>query len=92
MAIVLSPNVGTPNVDYPLPNGTQGVIYGQLVVASGGVTPYTFLVIGSLPPGLLAMQTADDTLTIAGTPNTPGTYSFDVQATDSVLATGHQQY
>ena len=91
--VVLTPNAGTPNIDYPLPNGTLGVAYSQDIVATGGTAPYTFLVTGALPTGLVANQTAPDTLSITGTPTVEGgPVAFDVQATDNGGFVGHQQY
>jgi hypothetical protein len=51
------------------------------VVAIGGIPPYTFtLLSGALPPGLAF--TPDGFLT--GIPTLPGTYTFNVQAVDSI--------
>ena len=62
-----------------LPNGTDGVIYSNTVVADGDA-PITFsLLSGSLPNGL-ALSTAGE---IDGIPTLPGVYSFTVRATNS---------
>jgi Putative Ig domain len=54
------------------------------VQANGGKPPYTYaLVSGStMPPGL-SFQNSGGVGLIQGTPTTPGTYSFTVQASDS---------
>ncbi|MFN7973831.1 MAG: Ig domain-containing protein [Acidobacteriota bacterium] len=75
-----------------LPNGTVGVPYSQTVTASGGVAPYTFVVTGALPPGLVATQIAPDQLQISGTPTTAGTFNFDVTATDANGCAGTTSY
>ena len=52
-----------------LADGTTGVAYSETVTANGGVAPYTYGVVGSLPPGL-ALDTSSGE--IAGTPTTTG--------------------
>jgi hypothetical protein len=69
-AIAVNPN--------PLPNGTVGVAYSQTLTASGGSGPYTFVVNGSLPNGL--MQSGN---TISGTPTSAAAASFSITATDN---------
>jgi Ice-binding-like/Putative Ig domain len=62
----------------PPTSGTVGVAFSQPIVASGGTAPYTYTVVGTLPPGL--------TLTggvLSGTPTTAGTYPFSIRATDA---------
>ncbi len=69
-----------------LPAGTQSVGYSASLSATGGTTPYTWSVVGSLPPGL--------TLTgaqINGVPQQPGNYSFSVTATDASQRTSPSQ-
>ncbi|MEA2024772.1 MAG: putative Ig domain-containing protein [Actinomycetota bacterium] len=64
-----------------LPDGAVGVAYNAALTATGGVTPYTWIVTtGTLPEGL----TLDPGGTITGTPTTHESVSFTVQATDSV--------
>lgn len=70
-----------------LPNGTVGIPYSTLLLASGGVMPYTWAMIaGSLPAGLVLNSTTGE---ISGTPTTAGISTFTVQVTDahSVTAT-----
>jgi len=65
------------------PSGTAevGVAYSSALVASGGVSPYSFSITqGSLPPGLTLNSS---TGAITGTPTTAGTYNFTAQVTDS---------
>ncbi|MDR0213064.1 MAG: IPT/TIG domain-containing protein [Comamonas sp.] len=68
------------------PAATVGVPYTTdlLKSASGGTAPYTYTVVGTLPPGL----TLDPGGTLHGTPTTVNTYSFQVKATDNLTAGG----
>ncbi len=60
--------------------GTVGTAYSSNVTVSGGTAPYTFVVNGSLPPGLTLNSTSG---AITGTPTTAGPFSFSVTVTDS---------
>jgi Putative Ig domain len=62
------------------PNGSNGVGYSQTVVTTGGVSPIQYsLGSGSLPAGL-SINTSG---TILGTPNSHGTSTFTINATDN---------
>jgi hypothetical protein len=63
-----------------LPSGTTGSSYSNLVQASGGTTPYTWSIGGSLPAGL-SMSTS--TGLISGTPTATGTFKFTATVTDA---------
>ena len=70
----------TINTASPLPSGTSGTAYSQLLSASGGTPPYSWGVIsGSLPPGLNLSSGG----AISGTPSATGTANFTVQVSDS---------
>ena len=73
-----------------LPNGTVNVSYNQAINTSGGTLPLFFsLTTASFPPGLAITQPAPGSNTggLAGTPTTPGTYTFSETVADS----GHPQ-
>jgi hypothetical protein len=68
-----------------LPNGTMGVAYSQTMAATGGMTPYTWIITtGTLPAGL----TLSSSGVISGTPTTAGgPTSVTCRVTDSASAT-----
>ena len=59
--------------------GHYGSPYSHLFTASGGLAPYLFATAGPVPGGLTL--SADGQL--SGTPTAPGSFTFDVQATDA---------
>lgn len=62
----------------PLPNGVVGVAYSATIAATGGVSPYSCSITGSLPAGLSLTG-----CTVSGNPTTAGTSSITVHVTDS---------
>ncbi len=67
-----------------LAEGVPGVAYKQLLIVTGGKSPYTWSVsAGSLPPGLSLTNDG----VISGTPTTTGTFNFTTQVTDSQTPT-----
>ena len=67
-----------------LPSGTVGTGYSSTLAATGGTLPYSWMISsGSLPAGL----TLSSTGVITGTPNSPGTSGFTIQATDATTPT-----
>ncbi|MDR2327040.1 MAG: putative Ig domain-containing protein [Acidovorax sp.] len=72
-----------------LPTATLGTAYSQGLAASEGMAPYTYTIIsGALPAGL-SLSSAGS---LSGTPMVSGSFSFTLQATDSVGATGARAY
>ena len=62
------------------PNGSPGVPYAHVYNGQGGTGgPYTFALVGQLPPGLGFNPGG----TIAGTPTTTGLYQFAIAVTDN---------
>ena len=76
--------VSGPTLTCPAVNSfTQGVaVNSPAIMVSGGVQPYTFSVVGTLPSGLTFSSASG---AIAGTPTATG--SFSVQVTDANGAT-----
>ncbi|RYG19976.1 MAG: hypothetical protein EON96_01925, partial [Caulobacteraceae bacterium] len=88
-------NIASPtqSLTSSLPGGTQGTAYSQTLTASGGASPYTFSVLGTLPPGLSLgavsnPDSASSTVPLSGTPTTGGLYNFTIRATDSSTGAG----
>ncbi|MGA9772499.1 MAG: C25 family cysteine peptidase [Blastocatellia bacterium] len=72
-----------------LPVGLIGAAYDQPITATGGATPYTFVVTsGTVPAGL----TLNSNGTWSGAPTTANNYNFTVQATDSNGCAASQTY
>ena len=70
-----------------LPNGTVGAAYSQALAASGGTGSYVWTVsAGSLAPGLTLNSGA-----IAGTPTSPGAFTFTIQVQDGSGASATKQ-
>ncbi|HEX7706032.1 MAG TPA: IPTL-CTERM sorting domain-containing protein [Thermoanaerobaculia bacterium] len=63
-----------------LPALQVGAPYSQLLIASGGTSPYVFLLTGGVLPAGLTLSS--DGL-ISGTPTTEGSFTFTVTATDA---------
>ncbi|MES2736436.1 MAG: SdrD B-like domain-containing protein [Verrucomicrobiota bacterium] len=65
-----------------LPTGTANVAYSQMLTATGGTAPYTWVLAGGTLPAGVTLA-ADGTL--AGTPaaGSSGSYTFTVRITDS---------
>ncbi|MEI3856159.1 MULTISPECIES: beta strand repeat-containing protein [unclassified Ensifer] len=74
---VSAPTIVLPNVS--LATGTVGTAYSETLTASGGTSPYTFSVSGTLPAGLILSSGG----VLSGTPTVAGSYSFQIVATDS---------
>jgi len=63
-----------------LPFGTKGVFYSAQFAATGGTTPYSWVVTsGTLPPGL----TLNPNGVLSGAPTLSGTFNFGVTVRDA---------
>jgi hypothetical protein len=65
-----------------LPAVPPGTPYNEVITASGGVAPYTFVLSGMLPPGL-TFTPGTPTATISGIPTMVGCFPFTVTVTDA---------
>jgi hypothetical protein len=80
-SVTVSPANNLTLAPATLPSGTVGTAYSQTITASGGTSPYTFTkTSGTVPAGL----TLSSGGVLSGTPTTATSYSFTVQATDSI--------
>jgi hypothetical protein len=73
--------------------GEVNAPYEQPVTVSDGTSPYTFSISnGSLPDGLSLTTTSGTSTALTGTPGESGTFTFDLNATDSnsMVATQHE--
>ena len=61
--------------------GTVGNAFNQAIPATGGLAPYTFAALSSLPPGL-SLNTSTGAIT--GTPTNSGNYTGSYRVTDSL--------
>ena len=91
--VTVLPNSGTPTVAYALAVGTADASYNAALAATfsatGGTPDYCFEVVaGALPAGMEVSPLG----ILWGTPHTAGSYTFTVQATDSLGQTGTQVY
>ncbi|MBN5050407.1 autotransporter domain-containing protein [Stenotrophomonas maltophilia] len=83
VSITVSPPtlVATPAT---LAAATAGTAYTPTLSTSGGAAPYSYQVIGTLPPGLALSSTG----VFSGAPTAANTYSFSVRVTDSSTGDG----
>jgi large repetitive protein len=81
-SLLVMPPVLTVTIGATLPSATVAVSYSQKIptVATGGTSPYRWSIAGSLPPGL---DFSADTLTLTGSPQTAGTFTFTLQVSDA---------
>ena len=77
-----------------LPNGTVKTAYSAVIKASGGCTPYKWVIAsGSLPAGVTAKVSSTTTsLNLTGTPTTAATYSFAAKVTGCAGSVSQKSY
>ncbi len=87
LSIIINPAVAI--IISTLPTGTVGIFYNQNIATSGGTAPTSIsLMTGTIPTGL-TLTTAG---VLSGTPTSNGSFSFTVEALDSVGAIASQTY
>jgi uncharacterized repeat protein (TIGR01451 family) len=70
-----------------LPSGTKGTAYSQTLAASGGQTPYSWMISsGALPNGLTLATSG----VISGAPTAGGMFNFTAKVTDALSSTATQ--
>lgn len=75
-----------------MPSAFKDAPYSQVIGVSGGTAPYALSISqGALPPGVTS-DPSTDSIAIAGTPTTLGTYSFTVRAEDANDVAGTKAY
>ena len=74
-------NSGNLTISAKLPSGTQGSSYNGNLTATGGVSPYKFVVTsGQMPQGVNLDEASGN---VAGTPSAAGAFNFGVTVSDS---------
>jgi uncharacterized protein (TIGR03437 family) len=73
----------------PLAEASPGAAYSQSLQAAGGSPPYTWSIIGSLPPGITINPS---TGLLSGTPTATGSFSFSVRVSDSAGASASREF
>ncbi|MCA8916899.1 MAG: right-handed parallel beta-helix repeat-containing protein [Planctomycetes bacterium] len=79
------PANGNPTITTtsPLPAGTANRAYTAVTLtATGGTAPYSWSVVGTLPPGMLLSPAG----VLSGTPTLKGTYAFSITVADAAFA------
>jgi IPT/TIG domain/Putative Ig domain len=70
-----------------LASGSDKASYAETLIATGGITPYTWnLASGALPPGVALSSSAG---TLTGSPTSSGSFSFSVGVRDSSHPSGY---
>jgi hypothetical protein len=73
--------------------GNVNVAYQSPVAAAGGDAPFTWTVSsGALPAGLALNGSTSSSTYVEGTPTTAGTYSFTLEATDTLARVASQTF
>lgn len=88
-ALTINPPPLSIVTDAALPQGTASVTYSQTLFASGGMPPYKWSMGAGAPSGLTLNAS---TGVLSGTPAAKGSYTFNIQATDSSGTTANKAY
>jgi uncharacterized protein (TIGR03437 family) len=86
VSISVKPRLGMTCDATPGPAGV-GVPYSLTCLATNGISPYTWRLYGSLPPGLSLTWTEGKgtSAVISGTPTQSGAYTFTLEVTDNAF-------
>lgn len=87
VTITVAPPTVTVAPSGPL-NAQVGASYSVGFTWSGGAAPYASYSASGLPAGLSLTATGSDSLTVSGTPTQAGSFTVNVQATDSSTGDG----
>jgi hypothetical protein len=79
-AATLATNAGLGIATAAFPDGVVGMAYSQIIEATGGTPPYTWLVVGGVFPAGLDISYG----VVTGIPTTAGRFAFDMRVTDSL--------
>ena len=71
-----------------LRNGMVGAPYERTFTVSGGTTPFTWAVVGILPPGLSLSSSG----VLSGTPTMTGSWEFGIKVTDAATVSDTNLY
>jgi hypothetical protein len=66
-----------------LPFACLDVGYKQTITPQGGTPPFTFTLIGSVPPGLSLTQVSPTSAALTGTPTQAGNFNFTILVADA---------
>jgi hypothetical protein len=84
-ALTINPAAVIITTATPLTGGRVGEAYSQPLLATGGVTPYTWAIESGALPGGVALNSTTGVL--SGTPTASGTFTFTARVTDSQIPT-----
>jgi Putative Ig domain len=78
-----------PSITSVLPGAVLSTSYSQTFAATGGMGPYTYSVSGGALPDGLTLSTGG---VLSGTPTSAGSFTFSIQAQDTLMANGTRSY
>ncbi|MCX6854571.1 MAG: putative Ig domain-containing protein [Verrucomicrobia bacterium] len=78
-----------PSITSTLPGAVLSTSYSQTFAATGGTGPYTYIVSGGALPDGLTLSTEG---LLSGTPTSAGSFTFSIQAQDTLMVNGTRSY
>lgn len=88
--VTVNPAILRIVTDTILPTANESISYSTTIVATGGVTPYTWILDSGLLPAGLSLNPG--TGVISGTPTTPGLSIFTIRVEDADLVSATRQF